>query len=145
MMFLGEFTHSLDSKARLTIPAKFRAALAAGLVVTRNPADQCLLVFPREEWERLADKVSALPLTDPRSAAFRRAFFSAAEDMEPDAQGRILLGQRLRDHAKIDADVVIAGQNKFLELWNPTLWDEKVLQEMNGADFSSDFFSTLSL
>jgi MraZ protein len=145
MMFLGEYTHGLDSKARLTIPAKFRAALAGGLVVTRNPADQCLLIFPREEWERLADKVSALPLTDPRSAAFRRAFFSAAEDLEPDSQGRILLNQRLRDHAKIEADVVIAGQNKFLELWNPTLWDEKVTQEISGADFSSDFFSTLSL
>ena len=51
------------------------------LVVTLNPADQCLLLFPQGEWERLADKVSALPLTDPRSAAFRRAFFSAAEDL----------------------------------------------------------------
>jgi len=144
-MFLGEYTHGLDSKARLTIPAKFRAAFASGLVVTRNPADQCLLVFPRTEWEKLADKVSALPLTDPRSAAFRRAFFSAAEDLEPDAQGRILLSQRLREHAKIESDVVIAGQNKFVELWSPPLWEEKVLKEINSADFSSDFFGALSL
>ena len=144
-MFLGEYTHSLDSKARLTIPAKFRAAFAAGLVVTRNPADQCLLVFPRAEWDKLAEKVSALPLTDPRSAAFRRAVFSAAEDLEPDGQGRILLSQRLREHASIETDVVIAGQNKFLELWSPGVWDEKVLKEIDSADFSSDFFSTLSL
>jgi MraZ protein len=144
-MFLGEYTHSLDSKGRLTIPAKFRAAFAQGLVVTRNPADQCLLVFPRDEWDKLAEKVSALPLTDSRSAQFRRAFFSAAEDLEPDGQGRILLGQRLREHAKIETDVIIAGQNKFLELWTPTLWDEKVLKEINSADFSSDFYSTLSL
>ena len=144
-MFLGEYTHSLDSKARLTIPAKFRASFAAGLVVTRNPADQCLLVFPRAEWEKLAEKVSALPLTDPRSAAFRRAVFSAAEDLEPDGQGRILLSQRLREHAGIDTDVVIAGQNKFLELWSPGLWEVKVLREISSADFSSDFFSTLSL
>jgi MraZ protein len=144
-MFLGEYTHSLDSKARLTIPAKFRVAFAAGLVVTRNPADQCLLVFPRAEWDKLAEKVSALPLTDPRSAAFRRAVFSAAEDLEPDGQGRILLSQRLREHASIETDVVIAGQNKFLELWSPGVWDEKVLKEIDSADFSSDFFSTLSL
>ena len=144
-MFLGEYTHSLDSKARLTIPAKFRAAFAAGLVVTRNPADQCLLVFPRAEWDKLAEKVSALPLTDPRSAAFRRAVFSAAEDLEPDGQGRILLSQRLREHASIETDVVIAGQNKFLELWSPGVWNEKVLKEIDSADFSSDFFSTLSL
>lgn len=144
-MFLGEFTHNLDSKARLTIPAKFRNAFATGLVVTRNPVDNCLLVFPRAEWEKLAEKVSALPLTDPRSAAFRRIFFSAAEDLEPDGQGRILLSQRLRDHARIETDVVIAGQNKFIELWNPSLWEEKVLQEASSADFTSDYFSTLSL
>lgn len=144
-MFLGEYTHSLDSKARLTIPAKFRAAFAAGLVVTRNPADQSLLIFPQTEWEKLAEKVSALPLTDPRSAAFRRAVFSAAEDLEPDGQGRILLSQRLREHAGIETDVVITGQNKFLELWSPGIWNEKVLKEIHSADFSSDFFSTLSL
>ena len=144
-MFLGEYTHSLDSKGRLTIPAKFRNELAAGLVVTRNPVDHCLLVFPQGEWEHLADKVSALPLTDPRSAAFRRAFFSAAEDLQPDGQGRILLSQRLREYAQIEADVVVTGMNKFVELWNPALWEEKVVGEMASADFSSDFFSTLSL
>ncbi|MBW7885917.1 MAG: division/cell wall cluster transcriptional repressor MraZ [Caldilineaceae bacterium] len=144
-MFLGEYTHTLDSKGRLTIPAKFRNALANGLVVTRNPAEGCLLVFPQNEWEKLAEKVSALPLTDPRSAAFRRAVFSAAEDLQPDGQGRILLSQRLRDHAKIESDVVIAGMNKFIELWNPATWEEKVLSEINSADFTSDFFSTLSL
>ncbi len=144
-MFLGEYTHSLDSKGRLTIPAKYRNELAVGLVVTRNPVDNCLLLFPQDEWDRLADKVSALPLTDPRSAAFRRAFFSAAEDLQPDGQGRILLSQRLRDYAKIASDVVVAGMNKFVELWHPAAWEEKVLGEITSADFSSDFFSTLSL
>ena len=144
-MFLGEYNHNLDSKGRLTVPAKFRAAFAQGLVITRNPTDQCLLVFPQAEWEKLADKVSALPLTDPRSSAFRRIFFSAAEDLEQDGQGRVLLSQRLREHAKIETDVVIAGQNRFLELWNPQLWDEKVLSEAGSADFSSEFFGTLSL
>ncbi len=144
-MFLGEYTHTLDAKGRLTIPAKFRNELAVGLVVTRNPADRCLLLFPQGEWERLADKVSALPLTDPRSASFRRAFFSAAEDLQPDGQGRILLSHRLREYAGIQGDVVVAGMNKFVELWTPAAWEEKVLGEVEGADFSSDFFSTLSL
>lgn len=144
-MFLGEYTHTLDAKGRLTIPAKYRNELAAGLVVTRNPVDKCLLLFPQGEWERLAEKVSALPLTDPRSAAFRRAFFSAAEDLQPDGQGRILLSQRLRDYANIATDVVVAGMNKFVELWNPAAWEEKVGDQQGNADFSSDFFSTLSI
>ena len=144
-MFLGEYTHSLDAKGRLTIPAKYRNELAVGLVVTRNPVDRCLLLFPQEEWQQLADKVSAMPITDPRSAAFRRAFFSAAEDLQPDGQGRILLSQRLRDYATIGADVVVAGMNKFVELWNPALWEEKVVGAMAEADYTGDFFSTLSL
>ena len=144
-MFLGEYTHSLDAKGRLTIPAKYRNALVNGLVVTRNPSEKCLFLFPQDEWERLAEKVSALPLTDPRSAAFRRAFFSAAEDLQPDGQGRILLSQRLRDHADIAADVVVAGMNKFVELWRPEIWEQKVVSESGNADFGSDFFSTLSL
>lgn len=82
-MFLGEYTHALDAKGRLTIPAKYRNALALGMVVTRSPVDRCLLLFPQAEWERLADKVSALPLTDPRSAAFRRAFSAPQKTFSP--------------------------------------------------------------
>lgn len=144
-MFLGEYTHSLDAKGRLTIPAKYRNELAVGMVVTRNPVDNCLLLFPQGEWEQLAAKVSALPFIDPSTSAFRRAFFSAAEDLQPDGQGRILLSQRLREYAKIEADVVVAGMNKFVELWNPVLWEEKVVGAMDDADFTGDFFRTLSL
>ena len=79
-----------------------------------------------------------------RSAAFRRAVFSTAEDLESDGQGRVLLSQRLRDYAQIEGDVVVAGMNKFIELWNPGAWEEN-LQKVNSADFTSDFFSTLSV
>lgn len=144
-MFLGEYTHSLDDKGRLTIPAKFREQLAAGLVVTRNPADRCLLVMPRAEWEAVAAKVSALPLTDPRSALLRRAIFSAAEDLTLDKQGRILISQRLRDYAQIQSEIVIAGVDKFIELWQPAHWDEKVLQQLNGGELNGDLFAALNV
>ena len=78
-MFLGEYNHSLDSKGRLTIPAKFRDQLATGLVVTRNPSERCLLALPQAEWERVAGKVNSLPMMDSHSGLLRRAFFSAAE------------------------------------------------------------------
>ncbi|MBX3012843.1 MAG: division/cell wall cluster transcriptional repressor MraZ [Caldilineaceae bacterium] len=144
-MFLGEFTHSLDSKGRLTIPAKFRDQLAPGLVVTRSPTERCLLIYPMTVWEQVAAKISALPLTDPRSAQLRRAFFSAAEDLLPDSQGRILVTQRLREFAQIENDVVIAGVNLFIELWRPTLWDEKVLQPLNSGEFDQEFFAALNI
>jgi MraZ protein len=65
--------------------------------------------------------------------------------LEPDSQGRILVSQRLRTYAQIDADVVVAGMNKFIELWTPSLWEQKVLAPMDSGDFNSDFFTTLSI
>jgi MraZ protein len=144
-MFLGEFSHGLDNKGRLTIPAKFRDQLDRGLVVTRSPMERCLLVFPMPAWEQVAAKVSALPLTDPRSAQLRRAFFSGAEDLIPDKQGRILISQRLREYAQIEMDVTVAGVNLFVELWRPTLWDEKVLQPLNNGEYDQEFFAALQI
>jgi MraZ protein len=144
-VFLGEFGHSLDSKGRITIPAKFRDQLAAGLVVTRSPMDRCLLLMPQIKWDEIAAKISALPLVDQRSALLRRAIFSAAEDHKPDKQGRILISQRLREFAQIETDLTIAGVNTFIELWNPTLWDEKVLQQLNGGEIDADLFAALNV
>lgn len=144
-MFLGEFGHNLDSKGRITIPAKFRDQLAPGLVVTRSPQDRCLLLMPQGKWEDVAAKVSALPLVDSRSALLRRALFSAAEDLKPDRQGRILISQRLREHAQIENELIIAGMNTFIELWNPTLWDEKVLQQLDAGEIDADLFAALNV
>ena len=144
-MFLGEFSHSLDSKGRLTIPAKFRDQLAPGLVVTRSPQDRCILVMPQGKWEDVAEKISALPLADPRSALLRRAIFSAAEDFKPDKQGRILISQRLRDYAQIQDDIIIAGVNTFIELWQPQLWEENVLKQVESGAIDGELFAALNV
>lgn len=143
-MFLGEFVHTLDSKGRLTIPAKFRDQLAAGLVVTRNPSDRCLLLMPMTEWTALTEKIKALPLTDRRTALLRRVLFSAAEDLKPDKQGRVLVSQRLREFARIDAEVMVAGMDSYIELWNPAEWDEQVLQKLDD-DIDAEFFAALGV
>lgn len=144
-MFLGEFTHTLDTKGRLTIPAKFRDQLAAGLVVTRNPADRCLLVMPMPEWNKLSDKIKELPLADKRSALLRRLLFSAAEDLKPDKQGRILVGQRLREFAHISADVLIVGMDTHIELWHPQQWDEQVLAQLENDELGGELFTMLGI
>ncbi len=144
-VFLGEYIHNLDSKGRLTIPAKFREQLISGLVVTRNPAGGCLLLMPMDEWNRVAERVSALPLTDRRSALLRRVLFSAAENLKPDRQGRILISQRLRDFAHIDEAVLIAGMNKYVELWNPQAWEEQVLAQLQDEELSDDLFAALGV
>jgi MraZ protein len=123
-MFLGEFIHAIDSKGRLTIPAKFREDLDTGLVVTRG-LDRCLAIYPIPEWEQLASQVSGLPVTDRRARAFRRLVFANASDVDLDKQGRILIPPRLRDYAGLDGEAVVAGLNTYIELWSPDTWAEE--------------------
>jgi MraZ protein len=144
-MFLGEFNYTLDSKSRLTIPAKFRELLAPTLVVTRNPTETCLMVLPMQTWSVLAAKLNALPMADANSALLRRIVFSAAEDLRADAQGRILLSQRLRDFAGIQDDVLIAGVNSHLELWNPQQWEDKVMARVVNPEVNSEVFRALGI
>jgi MraZ protein len=120
-MFLGEYTHTIDNKGRLTIPAKFRGFLAAGVVVTRG-LDQNLMAFTLEGWQELAERVNRLPLADPSAREFRRRVFSGAVDLVPDRQGRILLPPYLREFAKIETEVVIAGSFTYAEIWSSDLW-----------------------
>lgn len=121
-MFLGEYTHTIDEKGRVTIPARYRGELAAGLVVTRG-FDQNLMIFPVSEWQDLADRIKERPLSDESVRAFRRRVFAGAVDLEPDRQGRIVLPQYLREFAGIDGEVVIAGMFDYIELWSAASWE----------------------
>ncbi len=121
-MFLGEYRHTIDDKGRLTIPAKYRGSLAAGMVVTRG-FDRNLMAFSLEGWEELAARVKSLPWSDPGAREFRRRVFSGAVDLIPDRQGRILLPTYLREFANIDSDVVITGMLDHLEIWNSQAWE----------------------
>jgi len=123
-MFLGEFVHTIDDKGRLTIPAKFRDDLGAGLVVTRS-IDRCLAIYPMEEWKSLAKKVSDLPVTDRQARAFRRLVFANASDAIPDKQGRVLIPPRLREYAGLGGEVVVTGLNTYIEVWNQDSWGEE--------------------
>ena len=120
-MFLGEYTHTIDGKGRLTIPAKFRGALAAGLVVTRG-FDKNLMLYPMDGWQKLAERITERPLADEDMRAFRRRVFAGAVNLVPDRPGRILLPLYLRTFAGMNSDVVIAGMYDYLELWNANAW-----------------------
>jgi MraZ protein len=120
-MFLGEYRHTIDEKGRLTIPAKFRGLLAAGLVITRG-FDRNLMAFSLEGWQELAERVKQLPLSDPSAREFRRRVFGGAIDLVPDRQGRVLLPPYLREFARIEAEVVITGMESYLEIWNSDDW-----------------------
>ena len=142
-MFLGEFIHAIDEKGHLTIPAKFRADLAAGLVVTRG-IDRCLAIYPLEEWNRLAERVSALPLTDRRARAFRRLVFASAADAVPDRQGRVLIPPRLREYADLDSEVIVTGLNTYIEVWNVGTWAQE-RERVEGDDVDAEEWAALGI
>jgi len=121
MFFLGEFEHTLDDRGRVTLPAKFRADLARGVVITRG-LDRCLFLFPIDEWAPLAERISALPLGRPKARVLRRLLFSGASNVLPDRQGRILIPAYLREYANINGQVIIAGLNTYVELWDAEAW-----------------------
>lgn len=120
-MFIGEYQHTIDEKGRMAIPAKMRGQLLDGAVVTRG-LDNCLFVYTKPEWEKLAEKLAALPLTNANSRAFARLMLAGAMDVEFDKQGRILLPAYLREFASLKSKAVIAGLYNRLEIWNEEAW-----------------------
>ncbi len=120
-MFLGRFSHNLDSKGRVAVPARFREALAEGVVLTRG-IDRCLALYPMATWRPLAERVSALSLSDPNARHFRRMVFAEAVDLELDSQGRILVPPELRRYAGLEREVIVVGVNTSIEIWSPAQW-----------------------
>jgi MraZ protein len=143
-MFLGEYEHTLDEKGRFTIPAKFRAQLASGLVITRG-IDRCLVLHPMDHFMGLAAKVSNLPATSPQARGFRRLEFSGAVDAAPDKQGRVGLPTHLREYANIDKQVVIIGLFDYCEIWNPETWQELRQRSYDDPEGRAEQFANLGI
>ena len=121
LMFIGEYHHTLDEKGRLSVPAKFRAALAQGAVVTRG-LDRSLFLYPKEEWDVLAQKLAALPMGQADTRAFARLMLAGAMEVDVDTSGRVLLPEYLRTYAGLTKTVVVAGLYNRLELWDEATW-----------------------
>lgn len=135
-MFIGEYNHTIDEKGRLAVPAKFRAELEDGAVVTKG-LDNCLFVYTSNEWNNLAQRISQLPLSQANARAFSRLMLAGAMDVQVDRQGRIVLPDYLRSYAKLKKKAVIAGLYNRLEIWDADIWaDYKMHTEDEGGDIA---------
>ncbi len=132
-LFLGEYQHSLDSKGRLIVPARFREGLGETFIVTRG-LDHCLFAYPMSEWKLIEEKLKSLPLTQSDARAFVRFFFSGATECEMDKQGRITLPLNLREYAQLDKDVVSVGVSTRVEFWSRDRWEDYVKQASESFD-----------
>ena len=122
-MFMGEYSHTIDTKGRLIIPSRFREELGETFVVTKG-LDGCLFVFSDEEWKAFEIKLKSLPLTNKNARQFARFFVAGATPCELDKQGRILLPATLREFAGLEKDVVLTGMMNRVEIWSKEKWIE---------------------
>ena len=119
--FMGEYTHSIDQKGRLIIPSKFRELLGEKFVVTKG-MDGCLWIFSSKSWDEFTNNLQNLQTSSANVRKVKRYFFAGATETETDKQGRILLPQSLRAHAKLEKDVVLAGVSDKIEIWDADEW-----------------------
>ncbi|OGZ35990.1 MAG: cell division/cell wall cluster transcriptional repressor MraZ [Candidatus Portnoybacteria bacterium RIFCSPLOWO2_12_FULL_39_9] len=121
-MLIGEYKHTIDAKKRLAIPAKLRKELQKGAVLTRG-LDNCLALYPLNEWQKMADKLAGLPTGQVDARGFNRIILAGAAAVEFDRLGRILIPDYLKKYAGFKKNVVIAGVYNRLEIWDQEKWE----------------------
>jgi len=123
-MFLGEFEYKIDEKGRVPIPPKFRRELKEGVVLTPG-VEKCIVAYTPAEWKKLAATLTTGSVTPSKLRRLNRAIFATAFSLNIDGQGRIALPISLRQYAEIKDEVVIAGVNTCLELWDKEQWESE--------------------
>jgi MraZ protein len=140
-LFLGEFEHSIDDKSRLAVPARFRAALQDGLVITKG-LDRCLVIWDTESWRGQAERVSTLNQFQSGARRLQRHFFAGAVTAQPDKLGRVVIPQFLREYAQLETDVVVVGLADRIEVWSRAEWQrERSEAERSSAELAEHLAS----
>ncbi|WP_105614972.1 division/cell wall cluster transcriptional repressor MraZ [Vallitalea okinawensis] len=121
-MFIGEYKHTVDTKGRLIIPSKFREQLGENFIITKG-LDECLFVYPIDEWKAFESKLKTLPLSNKNARKFVRFFLAGARECEIDKQGRTLLAANLREYATIEKEVFLIGVSNRVEIWSKDQWN----------------------
>jgi len=131
-MFYGEFEYKIDEKGRLPIPPKFRDELKAGVVLTPG-IEKCIMAYALAEWKKLAAALTSGSISSGKLRRLNRAVFATAFRMDLDKQGRIALPTPLREYAEIEDEVIVAGANNYLELWDKARWEPEKLTSLEQA------------
>ena len=133
-MFIGQYDHSIDDKSRLTLPARFRDALAGGVILSKG-LDGSVDVYAKDAWQMIvAERMGRLDPLLPDTRTLQRHFFGGASEDTPDKQGRVLLPAPLVRYGKLAKDVTVVGNNDHLEIWDRAAWAER----LEGIEGSAD-------
>jgi len=141
-MLLGEYEHTVDEKNRLTLPARFRAAMAGGVVLTRG-LDACVEAYPAEAWKGLVEsRLAGLNPLSREARVLERFYYSGAIEAEPDRQGRVMLPPALIEHGRLGREVVVVGMRDRLEIWDRASWRAQLKEVMGSAEDVAERLAT---
>ena len=143
-MLIGEYTHSVDAKGRLIMPAKFREDIGSHFYVTIG-FDKCLRAYSYEEYNKYIEKINALPDSNAGARKYKRAIFSNSAECEIDKQGRILISGKLREYASLEKDVIIIGESTYIEFWDKDTWQQYQSDEEYTIDDLADVMSEFGI
>jgi MraZ protein len=132
-MLIGQYSHTIDDKKRLSVPTKWRKLFGKSLVATRG-LDTCLFLYTKKEWEKIAEKLANGSLGSRDSRDLNRFFLSGAIEIEIDSAGRILIPEYLKDFAKLKEKIIFAGLYSRVEIWDEKSWEKKQTEVSGRAD-----------
>ena len=142
-MFLGQYRHTIDTKGRLIVPARYRDALATGAYVTRG-FDRNLMVLRDTSFDLVSERLNSFSLTDDHARKLKRFIFSHADWVELDKTGRIRIPQFLMEYASLQSDVVIVGVGDYFEVWTPDNWEAQT-SILENDETNADMFSAFDV
>ncbi len=134
-MFMNAYNHAIDAKGRMILPARFREELGEKFVLARG-LDECLIIYPNDRFEAMAQKLRQLPSTKKAVRELRRFLIGQSTEVECDRQGRILIPANLLAYAKLDKNAKVVGVGDTIEIWNPTLHDEQYTDSESMSDLA---------
>jgi MraZ protein len=155
-MFRGINAINLDSKGRMTLPTRCREDLqkkedssAGALILTIDTDSPCLLLYPMKEWQKIEEKIQALPSFNKATRRIQRLLIGHAAEVEVDASGRVLLPPLLREYANLEKEIVLVGQGNKFEVWDKKFWqkhrDEWLAEEADDTKGVPPELETLAL
>lgn len=136
-MFMNEYSHTIDAKGRMILPARFREELGEKFVLSRG-IDKCLTIYPMANWEKMTASLQKLSFTKSNVRTLRRFLIGSSTEMECDRQGRILIPAHLRKYANLSREAVIIGTGSTIEIWDPATLDETNSQEDSIAELAEN-------
>lgn len=139
MLFMGEYNCKIDSKGRITFPAKLREQLEGQNFVITRGLDKCIDLFPMDKWNEKMKKLENIKTTDIKQRTYVRFLLSAATELDFDAQGRINIPQSLKTYSELEKEVVVIGQNGRMEIWSKSRWNSFMSDSLeNIADIAQE-------